>query len=66
MSLTGLPKAAVITYSRVWGMSLLLATSGVNSKDVIYDALPLYHSTGLLVFTGAIERGMNSLDIYYR
>uniref|UniRef100_A0A669BCF8 long-chain-fatty-acid--CoA ligase n=1 Tax=Oreochromis niloticus TaxID=8128 RepID=A0A669BCF8_ORENI len=55
---TGLPKAAVITYSRVWGMSLLLATSGVNSKDVIYDALPLYHSTGLLVFTGAIERGI--------
>ncbi|XP_035760349.1 very long-chain acyl-CoA synthetase-like, partial [Neolamprologus brichardi] len=55
---TGLPKAALITQSRVWTMSLLLATSGVNFKDVIYDTLPLYHSTGFLVFTGAIERGI--------
>uniref|UniRef100_A0A3P9B5P2 Long-chain-fatty-acid--CoA ligase n=1 Tax=Maylandia zebra TaxID=106582 RepID=A0A3P9B5P2_9CICH len=55
---TGLPKAAVVTYSKVWNFSLLLATTGVNSKDVIYDTLPLYHSTGLLVFTGAVERGI--------
>uniref|UniRef100_A0A3P9DRG4 long-chain-fatty-acid--CoA ligase n=1 Tax=Maylandia zebra TaxID=106582 RepID=A0A3P9DRG4_9CICH len=55
---TGLPKAALITQGRVWTMSLLLPSSGVNSKDVIYDTLPLYHSTGFLVFTGAIERGI--------
>uniref|UniRef100_A0A3P9B583 Long-chain-fatty-acid--CoA ligase n=1 Tax=Maylandia zebra TaxID=106582 RepID=A0A3P9B583_9CICH len=48
----------VVTYSKVWNFSLLLATTGVNSKDVIYDTLPLYHSTGLLVFTGAVERGI--------
>ncbi|XP_030586852.1 very long-chain acyl-CoA synthetase-like [Archocentrus centrarchus] len=55
---TGLPKAAVVTHGKLWSLSLLLAISGVDSKDVIYNSLPLYHSTGLLVFTGAIERGI--------
>ncbi|XP_040893865.1 very long-chain acyl-CoA synthetase-like [Toxotes jaculatrix] len=55
---TGLPKAAVLTQAKLWGMSWLQLSSGVNSKDVIYVSLPLYHSSGFLGFTGAIERGI--------
>nr|XP_046249231.1 very long-chain acyl-CoA synthetase-like isoform X2 [Scatophagus argus] len=55
---TGLPKAAVISHSKLWTMSLLLSTVAVNSKDVIYISLPLYHSAGFIGFTTAIERGI--------
>uniref|UniRef100_A0A3B4VG92 long-chain-fatty-acid--CoA ligase n=1 Tax=Seriola dumerili TaxID=41447 RepID=A0A3B4VG92_SERDU len=55
---TGLPKAAVITHARLWGMSSIQFLTGVNSRDVIYISLPLYHSTGFIGVTGAIERGI--------
>ncbi|XP_026221352.1 very long-chain acyl-CoA synthetase-like [Anabas testudineus] len=55
---TGLPKAAVITHSKLWAMSWLLFVAGVNSNDVIYISLPLYHSVGFLGFTGAIDKGI--------
>ncbi|XP_035013541.1 very long-chain acyl-CoA synthetase [Hippoglossus stenolepis] len=55
---TGLPKAAVITHTKLWFLSWLQRASGVHSGDVIYVSLPLYHSTGFLGCTGAIERGI--------
>ncbi|XP_035520312.1 very long-chain acyl-CoA synthetase-like [Morone saxatilis] len=55
---TGFPKAAVVTHSKLWTFSLLLTVTGVKPEDVIYVSLPLYHSAGLLGFTGAIERGI--------
>uniref|UniRef100_A0A3Q3RHL7 long-chain-fatty-acid--CoA ligase n=1 Tax=Mastacembelus armatus TaxID=205130 RepID=A0A3Q3RHL7_9TELE len=55
---TGLPKAAVITYSKLWALVWLLSLSGINSKDVIYVCLPLYHSTGFVGITGAIDQGI--------
>uniref|UniRef100_A0A4W6CZN7 long-chain-fatty-acid--CoA ligase n=1 Tax=Lates calcarifer TaxID=8187 RepID=A0A4W6CZN7_LATCA len=55
---TGLPKAAVIPHSKLWSMSFLQFVTGVKSTDVIYVSLPLYHSTGFLGVTGAIERGI--------
>ncbi|KAJ8249378.1 hypothetical protein GJAV_G00234130 [Gymnothorax javanicus] len=55
---TGLPKAAVVTQQKLWKVSLLQATTGVTTEDVIYITLPLYHASGFMVgFTGAIERG---------
>ncbi|MBN3271673.1 S27A2 synthetase, partial [Polyodon spathula] len=55
---TGLPKAAVITQERVWATSLLQEICGVNSEDVFYLNLPLYHSSGFLMgLMGAIEKG---------
>lgn len=56
---TGLPKAAVINHERVWLASFLQRMSGVQSDDVIYMCLPLYHTAGFLMgLTGAIERGI--------
>ncbi|KAK1141762.1 very long-chain acyl-CoA synthetase-like [Acipenser oxyrinchus oxyrinchus] len=46
---TGLPKAAVITQERVWASSLFQGICGVNSEDVLYLNLPLYHSAGFLM-----------------
>ncbi|KAK6475222.1 very long-chain acyl-CoA synthetase-like [Huso huso] len=56
---TGLPKAAVITQERVWASSLFQEMCGVNSEDVFYLNLPLYHSAGFLMgLTGAIGKGI--------
>uniref|UniRef100_A0A3B4WXU7 long-chain-fatty-acid--CoA ligase n=1 Tax=Seriola lalandi dorsalis TaxID=1841481 RepID=A0A3B4WXU7_SERLL len=55
---TGLPKAAVITHARLWVMCWIQLLTGVNSRDVIYVSLPLYHSAGFMGVTGAIERGI--------
>ncbi|XP_062403983.1 long-chain fatty acid transport protein 2-like [Sardina pilchardus] len=55
---TGLPKAAVVSHQRLWGMSSVQSSAGVCSDDVVYVNLPLYHTAGFaLGFTGAIERG---------
>ncbi|KAM9376048.1 long-chain fatty acid transport protein 2-like [Pholidichthys leucotaenia] len=54
---TGLPKAAVISHLKLWSVSFLLVMSGVTAKDVYYNMLPLYHTTGFLVFGGSIEIG---------
>lgn len=55
---TGLPKAAVITHRKLWAMSFLQSTAGVNNKDVVYVSLPLYHVAGFIGFTGALQRGI--------
>eukprot|EP00064_Thunnus_orientalis_P014001 superscaffoldBa00002368_g14042 len=55
---TGLPKAAVITHRKLWAMSFLQSTAGVNNKDVVYVSLPLYHVAGFVGLTGALQRGI--------
>ncbi|XP_053175783.1 long-chain fatty acid transport protein 2-like isoform X2 [Scomber japonicus] len=55
---TGLPKAAVITHSKLWAMSFLQSISGVTAKDVVYISLPLYHAAGFIGFTAAIQMGI--------
>uniref|UniRef100_A0A8C1GRP6 long-chain-fatty-acid--CoA ligase n=1 Tax=Cyprinus carpio TaxID=7962 RepID=A0A8C1GRP6_CYPCA len=55
---TGLPKAAVITQTRLLAALAVLASNGVTDSDVIYVTLPLYHTAGFLVgFMGSIETG---------
>lgn len=56
--LSGLPKAAVINYERIWMASFLQSIAGVRSDDILYLYLPLYHSSGFLMgLCGAIEKG---------
>ncbi|XP_034542368.1 very long-chain acyl-CoA synthetase-like [Notolabrus celidotus] len=54
---TGLPKAAVVTHTKLWMYSVFQRLSGAKSSDVIYVSLPLYHSAGIAGVNGAIERG---------
>ncbi|KAK7152380.1 hypothetical protein R3I94_008645 [Phoxinus phoxinus] len=55
---TGLPKAAVITQTRLLAALAVLAANGVTHTDVIYVTLPLYHTAGFLVgFMGSVETG---------
>ncbi|XP_068595108.1 long-chain fatty acid transport protein 2-like [Brachionichthys hirsutus] len=54
---TGLPKAAQISHFRVWVMSKIMYLIGMNSNDVIYSSLPVYHTAGFFGLTAAIERG---------
>ncbi|KAK9959250.1 hypothetical protein ABG768_011315 [Culter alburnus] len=55
---TGLPKAAVITQTRLLAALAVLASNGVTDTDVIYVTLPLYHTAGFLVgFMGSVETG---------
>lgn len=55
---TGLPKAAVISQTRLLAALAVLASNGVTDTDVIYVTLPLYHTAGFLVgFMGSVETG---------
>ncbi|XP_039346156.1 very long-chain acyl-CoA synthetase isoform X2 [Mauremys reevesii] len=55
---TGLPKAAVINHKRILLACGLFSTSGVTSEDIVYNALPLYHSAALLIgVNGCIMQG---------
>ncbi|KFP32364.1 Very long-chain acyl-CoA synthetase, partial [Colius striatus] len=55
---TGLPKAAVINHERILLACGLFDAGNVTSEDVVYTALPLYHSSALLVGVhGCIMRG---------
>ncbi|XP_072287562.1 long-chain fatty acid transport protein 4 [Pyxicephalus adspersus] len=50
---TGLPKAAIVVHSRYFRMAALVHYGfGMQSDDVIYDCLPLYHSAGNIVGLG--------------
>eukprot|EP01097_Dermamoeba_algensis_P002854 TRINITY_DN2132_c0_g1_i1.p1 TRINITY_DN2132_c0_g1~~TRINITY_DN2132_c0_g1_i1.p1 ORF type:complete len:627 (-),score=128.17 TRINITY_DN2132_c0_g1_i1:170-2050(-) len=50
---TGLPKAAGITHVRYYASGHLFGTfMGVKSSDVMYSALPLYHSAANIVGLG--------------
>mmetsp|Transcript_16508 Transcript_16508/g.36472 ORF Transcript_16508/g.36472 Transcript_16508/m.36472 type:complete len:636 (+) Transcript_16508:47-1954(+) len=57
---TGLPKAANIMHLKIYTMGASFAAiGGVNSKDVVYTCLPIYHSAGggigvmMSIITGA-------------
>ncbi|XP_028558816.2 long-chain fatty acid transport protein 2-like [Podarcis muralis] len=49
---TGLPKAAIITQSKLLKVSHMFRMCGVTPKDIIYLPLPMYHSAALLLGTG--------------
>jgi fatty-acyl-CoA synthase len=52
---TGLPKAARVSHHRVMSWSLWFAGMlGVTPKDRLYDCLPMHHSVGGVVATGAL------------
>lgn len=52
---TGLPKAARINHYRLHGAGLAMGfyALALNSNDVVYCALPLYHSNGILIAFGS-------------
>ncbi|NXX58423.1 S27A2 synthetase, partial [Scopus umbretta] len=55
---TGLPKAAVINHERIMLACGLFDAGNVTSEDIVYTALPLYHSSALLVGVhGCIMKG---------
>ncbi|XP_009329258.1 PREDICTED: very long-chain acyl-CoA synthetase [Pygoscelis adeliae] len=55
---TGLPKAAVINHGRIMLACGLFDAGNVTSEDIVYTALPLYHSSALLVGVhGCIMKG---------
>ncbi|XP_029009051.1 long-chain fatty acid transport protein 2-like [Betta splendens] len=54
---TGLPKAAVMTHSKLWNLSWLLELGGTKSEDVLYVTLPLYHSVGFAGIIAGIDGG---------
>ena len=52
---TGLPKAANVSHARVLTWSLWFAgMMGTRPDDRMYDCLPMYHSVGGVVATGAL------------
>ena len=65
---TGLPKAAVVSNERVFkgmqGFGVVCLDAG--SSDRLYNCLPLYHSTGLIVGFGGILWGGGSMFIRRR
>uniref|UniRef100_A0A8B9PC48 Long-chain-fatty-acid--CoA ligase n=1 Tax=Apteryx owenii TaxID=8824 RepID=A0A8B9PC48_APTOW len=55
---TGLPKAAVITEKKLLLVANMCRLCGVRAEDVVYTALPLYHSAALLIgLGGCLEVG---------
>lgn len=46
---TGLPKAAVIKSTRFFSLGITGLMAGINSKDILYITMPLYHvNSGIL------------------
>lgn len=64
-SLKGLPKAAALTHASLWAISFFPFVVGMNSTDVLYVSLPLYHTAAFLSVLGAIERGMHTLGYLF-
>ena len=49
---TGLPKAAIMPATKaVLGTVLFNELTNVSTEDVIYNVLPMYHTSGSLIFT---------------
>jgi fatty-acyl-CoA synthase len=51
---TGLPKAARFSHSRFMGGGSYHLLSGLNRRDVLYCALPLYHTVGGVICVNAV------------
>ncbi len=61
---TGLPKAAIIDHRRLMTWSLWFAGMiDTHPRDRMYNCLPLYHSVGGVVATGAVLAGGGSVYI---
>jgi len=61
---TGLPKAAIVSHARVMQWSHWFAgLMGVGSSDRLYNCLPMYHSAGGVLATGAVLVGGGSVVI---
>ena len=61
---TGLPKAAIIDHRRLMTWSLWFAgMMDTGPHDRMYNCLPLYHSVGGVVATGAVLAGGGSVFI---
>lgn len=61
---TGLPKAAIVSNRRILPNSMMAATAlfRIDHNDRMYNCLPLYHATGLLVgLTAAFSVGASSV-----
>jgi fatty-acyl-CoA synthase len=61
---TGLPKAAKVSHFRLMQWSHWFAgMMGIRHTDVMYNCLPMYHSVGGVVATGAVLAGGGSVAI---
>ena len=50
----GLPKAAIVTHERfIRAGSMFGALADCTSEDIIYTALPLYHTAAIAIAMGA-------------
>ena len=61
---TGLPKAAVVSHKRLLPTAALVATGllRIGRQDRMYNCLPLYHGTGLMIgLTAAFHVGAASV-----
>jgi fatty-acyl-CoA synthase len=62
---TGLPKAANVSHFRIMQWSHWFAgMMGTNPDDVMYDCLPMYHSVGGVVATGATLVGGGTVVVW--
>jgi len=56
---TGLPKAAVVSHAKSSKGAVLIGWKSLRSDDVIYTALPLYHSAAsMIAFCGAVNSSL--------
>jgi len=61
---TGLPKAAIVSHARVMQWSQWFAgLMDVDSTDRMYNCLPMYHSVGGVLATGALLAGGGSVVV---
>jgi citronellyl-CoA synthetase len=61
---TGLPKAAIVSHKRVmYGSQMsVMAVTRMTRKDRMYNCLPLYHSTGLIIgLASALQVGASTV-----
>lgn len=65
---TGLPKAAVVTHGRALRGAVAMGQVCVNTHPDLrlYNCLPLYHSTGLIVGFGTVLLGAGSMFVRRR
>ncbi|XP_053321112.1 long-chain fatty acid transport protein 2 [Spea bombifrons] len=55
---TGLPKAAIINHHRLLLASGMFDVCNVRPRDIVYTALPLYHSSAMMIgVCGCINKG---------
>ena len=54
----GLPKPAIVTHFKTIGAGNSFNAFDMSADDIVYNALPLYHSSGLMVgFGNVVTKG---------